>query len=146
MMRIHLRTLHLAITAAAVALPASAQRRADLAPSIIPASTPAAGTTVPVGAIGLDASDVIAVQPGVMDPRLIAPMREDHRPAEMRRLSTGGHVAIGATAGAVLGAALAFAEPHCWQGDSFCGVALIGTVPLGAIVGAGAGYLVAKVR
>ncbi|HEX8391948.1 MAG TPA: hypothetical protein VF665_06300 [Longimicrobium sp.] len=117
---------------AALASPACAQRRADLAPSAEAAASLTGGRT--------------AMAPGIMDPRLIAPAPRTAGAVEVRRMSTGGHVAVGALAGAVLGAALPFADPNCRKGESMCGLALVGTVPLGIVIGGGAGYLVSRAR
>jgi hypothetical protein len=61
-------------------------------------------------------------------------------------MSTGGHVMVGALAGAVLGAVLPFADPECRRPESMCGLAMVATVPLGMVIGGGTGFLVARNR
>lgn len=87
-----------------------------------------------------------------MEDRLIvAPMAEFPK-LEVRRVSTGTNMAIGAAAGVALGVVLTFAQPGCsvnggreWA-DNMCGVALIGFALNGAWLGAGVGYLVGRNR
>ncbi|MBB4637110.1 hypothetical protein [Longimicrobium terrae] len=135
MMRIHLRTVLLALAAAVIASPALAQRRADLAPALLAAEAAPSAVTEPV-----------AVQPGVMDPRLIAPAAVERRAGESRSPSTGTHVGVGALAGAALGLVATFAQPGCSETGSMCGLAAVVFVPAGAVVGGGIGWLVARLR
>lgn len=130
-----------AITAicAMMAAPAHAQRIADLTPDVPSYVAPAPAAVRPTLATSRDLAP--ALRPAPVDaPDAVVP----------RRLSTAGHAAVGAAAGAgagVLASLALFAfDPDCRRGESMCGLAIPVFIGGGALTGSVVGLVVGLVR
>lgn len=137
------RRTRFALAAAAVctimAVPAQAQRVADLASGAVWHVPPARTETAPA-----------APRPPIRDlPSALRPARVDAE-AKARPLSVGGHVAVGAGAGAAAGAlaylAIFALSDDCRSPEAMCGLAIPLVVGGGAVAGGAVGLVVGLVR
>lgn len=129
----------IAAICAMMAAPAHAQRVADLAPDAPSYVQQAPAAPRPILAASRDLAP--ALRPAPVDaPEAVAP----------RRLSTAGHAAVGAAAGAgagVLASLAMFAvDEDCRRSESMCGLAIPVFIGGGALTGSVVGLVVGLVR
>lgn len=131
----------LACLAMTIAAPAHAQRMADVAPGAVAHAPPAPAAETESAVLATNRDLPPALRPAAPDAR---------EAVTERRLSVGGHAAVGAGVGALAGALTYVAafglSDECRSTGSMCGLAIPFLVGGGAVAGGVVGLVVGLVR